>query len=222
MKKFGVIISIFLLLSCLSISAIGCNDKNGLDVYVSELRQTSYKAECDDFTLKANYGYKETPFVKDGKVGEKAYTLTIKLLGVSLDPATYYVSFNHNETTYKDKFSLDASGGLSTSFEIKDFNQKEFCVNVICGDKTQTLKLVSIVPENTLSYVDALNRLKESQSELISVYYDGEDFNAEIYARILVKEDKPYWYIAFATETDLKALLVDGFTGEVLAIRNVF
>ena len=221
MKKLLSVIS-SLLLFCFLLPLIGCNNKSGLEIYVSELRQTTFRAECDDFTLKAHYGYKETPFVKDGKVGEKAYALTIKLLGVSLDPATYSISFDYDGTTYKDKFSLDASGGLSTSFEIKDFNQNELDVNILCGDKTQNLKLVSIVPENTLSYIDALNKLKESQSELIGVYFDGEDFNAEIYARILVKEEKPYWYIAFATETDLKALLVEGFTGEVLAIRNVF
>lgn len=221
MKKILTSLSFFLCL-CFSLCLFSCKNTNGLESYVSELRTVSYRGESEEYSLKANYGFKETPFVKDGKVGEKAYSLTIKLLGVSLDPATYYASLTFDEINYKDKFILDSSGGLSVSFEIKDFKENEFDVNIICGNKTQTVKLVSVVPENTLTYVDALNNLKETQSELVSVYYDGEEFNAEIYARILVKEDKPYWYIAFATSNDLKALLIDGFTGEVLAIRNVF
>lgn len=221
MKKFTAIFFVSLIICFCAMNSY-CKKEEGLETYVSEARTLSYVGSSDDFTLKANYGYKENPFEKDGKVGEKVYALTFKLDGISLSPSTYYLSFDYNETQYKDKFTLSASNGYSVSFEINDFSSKEFEVNIICGSTLQNIKLTSIVPENTLSYTEALNKLKESQSELIGVYYEAEEFNAEIYARILVKEDKPYWYIAFATKDDLKALLVDGFTGEVLAIRNVF
>ena len=40
--------------------------------------------------------------------------------------------------------------------------------------------------------------------------------------RIIVKKEKPYWYIGLINQDGTtKALLVDGFSGEVLAIRKI-
>ena len=41
--------------------------------------------------------------------------------------------------------------------------------------------------------------------------------------RVIVKDQLPYWYVGFASGNEqLKALLVDGINGEVLAIREIF
>ena len=41
--------------------------------------------------------------------------------------------------------------------------------------------------------------------------------------RIFVKDLKPYWYIAIAnSENKLKAMLIEGFSGELLAVKDVF
>jgi hypothetical protein len=41
--------------------------------------------------------------------------------------------------------------------------------------------------------------------------------------RVLVKDNHAYWYIGLCdTEGKLKALLIDGFDGKVLAVRDIF
>ena len=41
--------------------------------------------------------------------------------------------------------------------------------------------------------------------------------------RIFVKNDSPYWYVGIASGNGkLKALLIDGASGELLAAREIF
>ena len=70
----------------------------------------------------------------------------------------------------------------------------------------------------------ALDFLYSDQQNLIKAFCDEKGaFNAEIYARIIVKNDKPFWYIGIASgNNNLKALLIDGFSGKTLAIREIF
>jgi hypothetical protein len=77
------------------------------------------------------------------------------------------------------------------------------------------------LPENTLTLNEVLLKVEKSQEVLINSYYSDANFNAEIYARVLVKNDRPFYYIALANGKTLKAFLVDGLTAEVLAIREV-
>ena len=81
----------------------------------------------------------------------------------------------------------------------------------------------SILPENTLTVSQALQSLSEKQNQLIGNYTDENGtFNGEIHARILVKNDHPYWYVGLVNkDKNLKALLIDGINGEVLAIREI-
>ena len=82
----------------------------------------------------------------------------------------------------------------------------------------------SVVPTNTISYEKALDNLYNNQSHLINAYTDKDgNFNAEIYMRVVVKNDKSFWYIGIANgNNNLKALLIDAVTGEVKAIREIF
>ena len=51
-------------------------------------------------------------------------------------------------------------------------------------------------------------------------FVGGEIFTS---VKVIVKDDKPYWYVGIASGGgNLKALLIDGFSGEVLAIREIF
>ena len=79
----------------------------------------------------------------------------------------------------------------------------------------------SILPTNCLSINEVLSSLEKSQADFINYYKVDLKFNAEIYARVMVKNQKPYWYIAFGNKESLKAFLVDGISGEVLAIRQI-
>ena len=223
MKKF---LSIFIaVISILSIFLFGCTKVNPLISAVSELRCDLFEGSGEHFNLKACYGFKETPFNNDAKVSEKVYALTFRLSDKETDGATYTVSLYFDEKNYKADFKLNPVTDCVTAFiEIDGFNQKEFAVTVSSGGTSENIILSSIVPDGTIDYKTALDYLLSNQSELIKVYTDNDgNFNAEIYARIVVKNGAPYWYVGIASgEGNLKALLIDGFTGETLAIREIF
>ena len=41
-------------------------------------------------------------------------------------------------------------------------------------------------------------------------------------AKLIVEKEKPYYYIGIATSKKVIAFLLDGYTGEVLSIKEVF
>ena len=199
-----------------------CKEENSLISRVSDLRCNQYYGKSENFSLTASYGFREKPFISDGKVGERVYTLKIKLADKILDPATYYISFTHEGLSFSGEFILSQTGGYVAEFEIENFSLNSFDVTLSVASTTEIITLNSTLPPNALTFDKALDSLSKTQSELILAYTENGEFTAEIYARIIVKDDKPYWYIGFAKANGLKAFLIDGFTGEVLAIRSVF
>ncbi len=226
MKKSRFVLTIISLLLCLScIFFGGCAKPFALSDYVSELRSDIFLGSSESYSIKAFYGYREVAVLQDGKVGETQNLLTFRLLDKETDSATYSIKFKYQDKDYSADFVTDPIAGfLTADFEIDGFNEKEFSVKISCAGEQQTVVLKSILPANTLDYKTALNKLYDTHKTLVNIYMDEEgNFNAEIYMRVIVKDDKPYYYVGFARANEkLKAILIDGLTGEVLAVREIF
>lgn len=222
MKKFCLILSF---LFCFLLTLSGCEKPMTLESNVSELRSDLFMGESSSYTVKAGYGFKEEPFINDGTVGSTVSTLTFRLLNKETDVATYTVYLDYNGEKYTADFKLNPiKNSLTASVEIADFNQKEFIVTIRSSSNSEQVILKSVLPNGTLTYKDALLHLQKEQQSLVSHYIDQDgNFNAELYMRVIVKDQLPYWYVGFASGNEqLKALLVDGINGEVLAIREIF
>ena len=88
---------------------------------------------------------------------------------------------------------------------------------------TESVTLTSALPQETIDNAAALEYLEANQSALIAACTDENgNFSAEIVQRVLVKDGAPYWYFALKRDNGVKALLVDGLKGDVLAVREVF
>ena len=137
---------------------------------------------------------------------------------------TYNLSFSTGENTYSSTFKLNPiTHTLTAVIEIYDFDLKEFTVQISTSSLSESVTLKSTLPENTISHETALKCVQENQSQLIKNYIDQDgNFSADVCARVIVKNDKSYWYIGFTKNGVLKALLVDGLNGEILAIREIF
>ncbi len=223
MKKLSRCI---LLILCLIIGLSACKEKaQTLEPYLSELRSSSFYGQSQNYQVKAGYGFKEISPNNDGKVLEKEYSLTFKLLGKETDNATYTLSFSFLDKQYSDTFKLNpVTHSLTAKINVDGFNLNEFTVQISSASSTESVTLKSTVPDGTMSYLSALEALEKNQKELIDSYKDKNgNFIGEICARVVVKDDKAYWYIGLTDKNgDLKALLLDGVSGEVLAIREVF
>lgn len=222
MKKFAI-----LLLSLLTVlfSLSACKTASIFDGKVSELRSILYEGSGETLSLKAAYGFRETPYENDGKVGNLAHTLTLKLLNKETSDVSYTVYLTHDGVDYKSNFKLNpATHSVTAVVEIENFDATEFTVQISTANTSESVTLKSIVPEGTMDYKSALSHLESKQSGLIKNFLDSDgNFNAEIYVRIVVKDSRAFWYVGIASGNEqLKALLIDGANGEVLAIREIF
>lgn len=226
MLKKSTFIYLILCLSAIFLSFSifsGCLPKNTLAQHVSELRSDLFFGQSQNYSLKAGYGFKETPYHNDGNVKQKEYLLTFRLEDKETDQLLYSLSMTINSNVYSAEFKINPiTHALTAEIKIDNFNLKTFDVEIAVGADKETITMTSILPENTISYEKALQHLQEKQSKLLSSYYDQNGlFNAEIHIRVLVKDQKPYWYVGLAKNKNLKALLIDGVSGEILAIREV-
>lgn len=214
MKKSIVKILSLLLCFVFPFFSFGCTEELDLSSYVTELRQDVFEGKTDNYHLKAGYGF------KDGK-----NILTLKLVGKYDQNVTYTAKITVSDIEYKQAFTYNPiTSGLIASIPIDGFNLKTFDVTVSNATDNTVVSLSSALPENTIDYKTALKHLKSNQPDLINSYFDGDgNFTANIIVRVIVKNDCPYWYVGIKNKnSNLKALLVDGVSGEILAIREVF
>lgn len=217
MKKLKVVLPFTIIFLCL-FSLFGCNKTSPLEKNVVEVRTNIYTSTCDNYSLKGAYGYKLN------EDNDKIYTLSIKLLDKETDNTTYSLSLLYKGQNYQQNFTLDpVKHALTVNFEIDDFTESTFEATLISSSVAEKVTFNSIIPPKTITYQTALDCLYTDQSTLIeNRLYNGE-FTSKIVMRIIVKDDKPYWYVGIIDKDgSLKALLLDGFTGKTLAIREVF
>ena len=219
-KKLIFLTTIF----CCFTLLFGCQSNPTLTQHVSELRSNCYQSVDSALQITAGYGFVEENANRDGTVNKRYYLLTFRLLGTQTENVTYSLTLKHQDKDYNATFKLNpVSHGYTASIEIDDFTLNEFDVMILNGSNVQSVHMKSTVPENTISYQTALTHLQNKQSQLIGSYYDETGrFTAEICAKIIVKDAHPYWYIGLSTKANTKALLIDGFNGDLLAIRDVF
>jgi len=218
-KLFIVLLCLFLTLFTLS-----CSKSNGLVPFVSELRSNVYEGKTENLVVKAGYGFKESPYSNDGEVKEKTYALTFKIISDAPHDTAYTVSFDYDGNHFSQAFKFNPiAHSLTAIVEVENFNEKEFSIIIQSGNQTHNVTMRSTIPDGTIDYTTALSFLEKNQPELIKAFSDTDgNFNAEIRIRILVKDGKAYWYVGLGQPDRLKALLLDGKTGEVLAIRDIF
>ena len=201
----------------------GCKSEPTLDKYVSELRSNCYQSVDSDLNVTASYGYVEKLPNLDGKTTQRIYALVLRLKDISNENVTYHVALTFNGKEYKNTFRLNpVTHTLSTIIPVDNFNVSEFNLNISYSSTNQLIKMKSTLPKGTISYSKALLYLQKHQSALVNTYYLNGEFNAEICLRVLVKDNHPYWYVGLSNAESTKALLIDGLSGEVLAVRDIF
>ena len=194
-----------------------CKDKQvNFTENIIILRQDLYYGENENFKLSAHYGY--------NKEKSNDYCLTFTLKDRADDNIEYTLSLTFDQKEYKSAFKLSpVSGNLVAELYIPNFNQTQFTASITYSSITEQISLNSTLPKEHKTYTQALQALYQSQNELFKSYTDSNGkFNAQLIVKAIVKNEKLYYYIAFNQDKSLKALLVDGTSLEVLAVREIF
>lgn len=225
-KISGILFSLlFVFLLSVTLSFLGgCNDGEELTRYLSEYKSDVFEGKSENYSLKASYGFYESPINYDGTVGNKTYLFIIRMQNKETDNVNYTVSFDFDGKNYKKELTLSPTyDALSAEFNIDGFNLKEIPVLITAAEKTEEVVLKSVVPENAMSIDKALLSVKEKTTLFDNLSDGNGGYNMELTARIIVKNDKPYYYIGVTDKNGkMKALLVDAVSGDVLATRDVF
>ena len=218
MRKTAILFIILSFLFCF----YGCKQENAYFGYVSELNQDIYVGTVGETTLTAVYGFKESPYINDGAVGKKIYCLTFKL-NVIPDEIKRTVKCTFNGKEFSADFAVDA---VTSEYKARIETEKEqgdFTAEFVCGSEITTFNMTSALPENCLNANGALSALQAEQQALLDAYTVDGIFKAELYMRVIMRNDYPYWYVGIASGNGaLQALLLDGITGKALAIREIF
>ncbi len=220
MKKLLIFLSLIL---TISLFGTGCKKQLDLYTYVSDARTDILMANTKTLSLKAETGFKESPLVLDGVKNKTSYYLTIYILDGYNDNVTYSISFNINNVEYKGKFDLSkTTSKLFVTFEL-DSTVSQITAQLNSGNVNERVEFKSIKPDGTKNARDGLNSLLTSQPDLISNYTVDGVFMGEIAVRLLVENNKAYYYVGLTdVKGKTKALLIDSETFEVLAIRQIF
>ena len=214
MKKYLAV------LLCLSIFFIpcftACNSKPNLNNHVVEARLNLFEGENQGLKLSCAYGYTLSE--------QKNYAMTFKLFTDASTEITYSVSVSL-DVMHTETFTLSPiTHTLTATIYGKLLSQKSFDVILSYGSEKITISMQSIIPDNVLDVQSALNSLASSQPSLINSFVDEYGtLCVDVCIRIIVRENKAYYYVALTDKSGgVKALLLDGITADVLAVRDIF
>ena len=76
-------------------------------------------------------------------------------------------------------------------------------------------------PDNVITLDTALKSLYEQQKTLIDENTENGEYLGEIFVKLSVINKKAYYYVALIETSAKTALLIDGETGELLAIKDL-
>lgn len=219
MRKFIVLFLIlpFIIIFC------SCKEENPYIKHISDLQEDVYTGNVGDINVSAVYGFREYPFLNDGVVGDTVCRYVFKL-DVIPDGVHRSIELENDGKIFTAEFETDRiTSEYKAQIETYKHFEKSFNITLICGSEKMPVTLTSILPDDCLTYEQVLQILTTEQKSLIDVYTSDDVFNAELYMRVLVRNGTPYWYVGIASGSGkLKALLVDGISGKLIAMRDVF
>ncbi|MBO7187084.1 MAG: hypothetical protein J6V68_01630 [Clostridia bacterium] len=206
MKKF--ILTLLLLFTLPTLFFVACDNDCFLADYTVSVTKNIYKASNDEFDLTAE-------FVVTNK---KCLVFTFKNQNLNQSYSIKLKNGYETNFTFNDAFSY-----FSANLEVDDMPKSEFCAVLSTADKSYELTFVSKLKGDFISEKVALNKLYEKQKTLIDAYTQNGIFNGKIILKATVYNDKAYWYVSLNfNDGKIKALLLDGKTAELLAVKDLY
>lgn len=217
MKKIMYAAILFLLAAVL----FGCTTENGMTGLVSEYKSEIYTAQSDGATLQASFSEREYPYAADGVVSDKSEYFEIRAT-LPDNTLTYTVSFAVGGKEYGGEMNYDSVKQQFTfSQSIKKPQEEEIAFTVAAeGENAPVYALTAKrLAGERIGLTELLEKVCDSQKEIFT-QFSGTKFEGEIYVRLMVHQDKPYYYIGFIDKSgNCLSFLADAASGEVLASR---
>lgn len=221
-KKF------FLLIFICPLFLFGCNNANLKAIVnekLSEVRFNLFSASSDEINIKFTSGFREDPYILNGKSENKKEfgVITVKFLK-SLPSTNASPNF---VITIED---MDFDG----VFELNPFDQtyvqdietfvlddSNVTIKIMFGELNFETSLKNVSKEFSINHKDALNIfIKEFEKDINLLLKNGKDF--EVYVKIISDPnfslDKNYFYVCLISNSGISfSLIIDPLSGQILA-----
>ena len=127
------------------------------------------------------------------------------------------IEFNIKDKVYGGDFEYTPLATfLYCKIAVSKLPTDELYLKIDFNGQSLGVKLLSLKNPSTLSYCKILDDLNEND-EFVKDFLRLE--NGEIKIRFIDNDGYDYWYIGFVDGQKITAYLIDGETGEILAIK---
>ncbi len=221
MKNIRKSISVILALVA-AFALVGCAKENRLRPYVSELIENVYAGTSEHYTVRGKAGFYETERARDGQAGATAPFLVLTLPQTP-DAETVTATIEIDGQPHTEKFTYDPVRFTCRAVFETAFDEETFEIVLRKNGEEERVMMTSVLPENTLDLNGVLDVLLQSQPDLVESYMKNGVFEGELTAKVNVRDEKAYWYVAITdTAGRTHAFLMDGASGEILAAKDLF
>lgn len=216
MKKFLCTLILGLIAAISVLCACGAK---GVDYtqFISEKRMQVYLYEDDALSVKIHVSVRESPYVSDGYCGAMENVCEV-FVSFSESPQEVQIELGgtKGEMSYMsvtDSFYLSFSGG--------DLGESA-AVALTYGGQTKQLSAPSVLYDGVISCEDAVICASQYDNETFSALTNGNNFEGEIYVRLISDEGRCYYYVGVIDrDGNTSAYLVDGERGNIIAERKM-
>ncbi|MBQ3234634.1 MAG: hypothetical protein IJA97_00570 [Clostridia bacterium] len=219
MKKIIAILT--LVVSILALAS--CKNTVNLEMYLSEIRHSVYKYECEDYTVTVYAEEKETPYLNDGYVGEMKKYVTVRIEDYKSSLSDASVSLSYGDTTVFGKFEYSPiNGKFITEIEVDDLpTQSSISAVVKNAGEEKGFEISKFTLSGSISYKSALDKVAYAEQKSIEKMLSGSGSSIEARVRVLTEGESVYYYVSISDKNGKTvAYLVDGVSGEILASKT--
>ena len=216
MKKILIVITLI----CSILVSTSCSKKCEYDQKISQLRLDVLIGETEDIKVICYPEQRESLYEADGKCSALESTLIFKLYFKNPDKGSEAcaVKFSLNGKDYSGNFEYSPlSTNLHCSLKADSLPSNSLAVTLESEKICQTVHLKSVRNQNTLSYSEAIEHLKNNDPTGTDMLV-GE--NTEIRIRLIDNGGKDYWYIGLVSPEKDVSYLLDGESGEIVAKKD--
>lgn len=215
-------IAILLATLCAIASAFmsGCKSNNELDNNVSQLRFEILVGESEGYKMTAYFEMCEFPLAADGIANTLSKVIKLKLTQTG-DEGTFETKFTVAGINYTKKFEYNPIGSnYAADVFVESFPDSDFAVDIIDGEKQETVILKSVKTSGIIDHAAALETAKsEFSGKLDTLQSSKTDYEYQI--RLLCENDNVFWFVGLVTSGGTNAALIDASSGKVVAKKEL-
>ena len=221
-KKF------FLLIFICPLFLFGCNNANLKAIVnekLSEVRFNLFSASSDEINIKFTSGFREDPYILNGKSENKKEfgVITVKFLkNLPNTNASPNFVITIEDMDFDGVFELNPFDQTYVQ-DIETFvlDDSNVTIKIMFGELNFETSLKNVSKEFSINHKDALNIfIKEFEKDINLLLKNGKDF--EVYVKIISDPnfslDKNYFYVCLISNSGISfSLIIDPLSGQILA-----